>query len=243
MKAMIFAAGLGTRLGTATANMPKALVKVGDFTLLEIAIKRLQKSGFQEIIINIHHYAEQIIDFLKNYEGDAQIFLSDEREKLLDTGGGLFKASHFFEKEKAFLVYNVDILCTIDLQNLMATHLQNNSLATLVVRPRETSRYLLFNQENNLCGWTNLKTDETIVSRPCENPRKLAFSGIHVISPEIFGHYNCAPNSKFSITEMYLELSKHHSIRGYIDEDSKWLDVGKPDTLKEAEENQNIFLP
>lgn len=243
MKAMIFAAGLGTRLGTATKNMPKALVKVGDFTLLEIAIERLQKAGFHEIIINIHHYAEQIINFVNNYKGEAKLFLSDEREKLLDTGGGLFKASRFFKKENAFLVYNVDILCTIDLQKLMDTHLKNKSLATLVVRPRETSRYLLFDQKNNLCGWTHTQTGERIISRPCENPRKFAFSGIHIISPAIFKHYNCPPNSKFSTTEMYLELSKNHSIQCYIDEQSKWLDVGKPDTLKEAEENLNIYMP
>lgn len=243
MKAMIFAAGLGSRLGTATANKPKALVKVGDFTLLEMAIKRLQESGFQEIMINVHHYAEQIIDFVNTYKGEAKLFLSDEREKLMDTGGGLFKAAHFFEKEEAFLVYNVDILSTIDLQNLMSTHLKNKSLATLVVRSRETQRYLLFDEKNNLCGWTNVKTGERIISRPCENPRNFAFSGIHIISPEIFKHYNCPPNSKFSTTEMYLELSKNHSIQCFIDEQSKWLDVGKPDTLKEAEENLNIYKP
>ncbi len=240
---MIFAAGLGTRLGSATTNTPKALVKIGEYSLLEIAIMRLLKHGFNEIIINVHHHAEQIIHFVEKYNGEAQLFISDEREKLLDTGGGLFKASDFFKNEKAFLVYNADILCTIDLKKLLKTHIQSDNIATLVVRQRETSRYFLFNSENYLCGWTNVNTHEVKMSRPCENPQKLAFSGIHIINSGIFKHYNAASDSKFSTTEMYLELAQEFDIQCYNDYESKWLDVGKPETLFEAEQNLNIYLP
>jgi NDP-sugar pyrophosphorylase family protein len=243
MKAMIFAAGLGTRLGSATTNTPKALVKINGQSLLEIAINRLHKFGFNQIIINVHHHAEQIIDFVEKYSGDARLYISDEREKLLDTGGGLFKAASFFENEKAFLVYNADILCTLDLRMLYNYHIENKGLATLVVRHRETARQLLFDNKNQLCGWINTKTKEQILSRSCNTTKHLAFSGIHIISPEIFNTYQTQANLPFSTTKMYLELSEQHPIIAFNDPHSHWLDVGKPETLKEAKENFNIFIP
>ena len=243
MKAMIFAAGLGTRLGSATTNTPKALIKIKGYSLLEIAINRLLSNGFNQIIINVHHYAEQIINFAEKYRGDAHLYISDEREKLLDTGGGLFKAASFFENEKAFLVYNADILCTLDLRKVFNYHIENKGLATLVVRQRDTARQLLFDKKNLLCGWINNKTEEKIINRPCLNPKKLAFSGIHIINPEIFTLYKPQNNTPFSTTQMYLELSKKHSIIAFPDHHSNWLDVGKPETLKEAEDNFKIYMP
>src|SRR5664280_1226211 len=162
MKAMIFAAGLGTRLKPVTDNLPKALVPIAGKPLLEHVILKLKSAGFDEIIVNIHHFPDQIIDFLKaNNNFSIRIEVSDERNLLLDTGGGIRRAAWFFDDEKPFLVHNVDILSNVDLKELYQQHLRSNSLATLVVSKRDTFRYLLFNDDNRLCGWINEKTGET----------------------------------------------------------------------------------
>ena len=186
MRAMILAAGLGTRLQPLTDNIPKALVKLRNKTLLEIAINHLVRNGFDKIIINVHHFGDQVINFIEENIFDADISISDERDKLLNTGGGLKKASQFFKDEKPFLLYNVDIVTNLNLKTLYEANLKSNSIATLTVRKRESSRYLLFNSENILCGWKNTKTGELISSCSINLLNEFAFSGIHIINPKIY---------------------------------------------------------
>jgi NDP-sugar pyrophosphorylase family protein len=237
MKAMIFAAGLGTRLRPLTNTMPKALVAVGGKPLLQHIIGKLKLSGFDEIIINIHHFGQQIIDFveLNNHFG-IRIEFSDEREELLDTGGGIKKAAWFFDDGKPFLVHNVDILSNIDLNELYNSHLKRNSLATLVCSKRQTSRYLLFNRDNHLRGWINKKTGETKSPFPDFNPkqyRKLAFAGIQILRPSIFRYMEDLPD-KFSIIDFYLSICDKETVTCYFPDNLKVIDVGKTDSLKEA---------
>ena len=163
---------------------------------------------------------------------NINIEISDERDQLLDTGGGILKAKDYFINEKAFLIHNVDIISNINLVDLFNYHTENDSLATLAVSKRETSRYLHFNQENTLVGWENTKTKETIVSRETKNHNKLAFSGIHILSPEIFNYFQS--EGKFSIIPEYLEISKKHKISCYEHDPKKWIDVGKPESLENA---------
>lgn len=235
MKAMIFAAGLGTRLKPLTNDRPKALVEVNGVPLLEITIKRLVQCGFNEIIVNVHHFPEKMKDFLKN--GDrfgADITISDETDELLDTGGGLKKTEWFFNDNKPFLVHNVDIISDINLTDLYQFHINSGSLSTLAVRNRKTSRYFMFDDKNYLCGWKNMNTHEIrITRRPNSKLKSLAFSGIHVISPEIFSFINS--RGKFSITETYIDLAFRHKIAGYIHDDSLWMDLGKPESVQAAE--------
>jgi NDP-sugar pyrophosphorylase family protein len=234
MKAMIFAAGKGTRLQPLTDSMPKALVKVRGIPMLERVIQKLIQSGVDEIIINVHHFAKQIIDFLeeKNHFG-IRIEISHEENELLETGGGLKKASWFFNDNKPFIVHNVDILSNLDLAKMIEYHQHNNALATLAVRKRESNRYLLFNHQNRLCGWQNVKTGEIINHNPSDNIKKLAFSGIHIIHPEIFNYWPGL--SKFSIVKTYLDLSEDHPIMAFPHHQDYWYDIGRPDNLKEAE--------
>jgi len=239
MRAMILAAGLGTRLQPLTDNLPKALVKIRDKTLLEIAINNLVRNGFDKIIINVHHFADQVIDFIGQNNFGADITISDERDKLLDTGGGLKKASHFFNDGNPFLLYNVDILSNLDIKTLYQANLKSNSIATLTVRDRESSRYLLFNSENILCGWKNTKTGELISSCKIDLLHEFAFSGIHIINPEVF---SLMPDDDvFSMIDLYLDIMRDNKIIAHIDNDSFWLDVGKTESLKIAEENFHLI--
>lgn len=234
MKAMIFAAGLGTRLGTETSNKPKALVEVGGKPLLQLAIEKLKENGINEIVVNVHHFAEQIIEFVRNHDFRVAIHISDEREKLLETGGGLKKAAEWLRGIEPILLYNVDIISNIDFIQLKNAHLTSGALATLVVRNRSTQRYFTFDEHKQLTGWINTKTGEAKVSRPehFNVSSKMAFSGIHIFQPEIL---NLLPNvERFSITDFYLDLAKTHTIKGYFDESELWMDVGKPDQLAEA---------
>ena len=226
-KAMILAAGLGTRLRPITNSMPKALVKIGGRTLLEGAIRHLADYGVKEIVINVHHFADQVIQYLdQNRNFGLNITISDERDQLLDTGGGLKKVSRFFTGGKPFFVRNVDIVSDLDLHNMMEHHLKSHALATLAVRNRKTSRYFLFDPDHRLCGWTNLKTGENILSIESKmNLEMLAFSGIQILSPEIFPLIT--EEGKFSLTSLYLRLAKDHLIKGFQDRGSIWRDVGK----------------
>ena len=239
MKAMIFAAGLGTRLRPLTDNQPKALVKIGNTTLLELAITKLKNFNINKIIINVHHFADQIIDFLKmNNNFGIDISISDEREKILDTGGGLKKCRDYFKGTKPFLIYNVDILSDIDLDKMMNTHINSKSIATLAVRNRETSRYLLFDENDILCGWKNMQTGEILNSRNSQGDLyPFAFSGVHIINPEIFQYM--PDDDVFSVIKLYLKLSKDHRISCYKHDRSEWLDVGKLDSLHQAEKLLN----
>jgi len=237
MKAMIFAAGLGTRLKPLTDFLPKALIPIAGKPLLEHVILKLKDACFDEIIVNVHHFPNQIIDFLKaNNNFGIRIEVSDERDLLLDTGGGIRKAAWFFNDDKPFLVHNVDILSNVNLQLLYNQHLNINSLATLVVSQRDTFRYLLFNDDFQLKGWINEKTGETkpIGLRNPELFQKLAFSGIQVLSPKVFDLMKSL-EPKFPIMDFYLSSMQSQIISGFIPENYKMLDVGKLDVLDEAE--------
>lgn len=234
MKAMIFAAGLGTRLQPITTSIPKALVKVRGKALLEHAIEKLKLSGIDEIIINVHHFPDQIIAFINSKSFGIPIQISDERNLLLNTGGGLKKAATFFDKN-AFLVYNVDIISDIDLSEPINVHLKNKAVATLVVRDRDTKRYLLFDENNILCGWKNIETGEQIIVNENKEMTPLAFSGIHIIDPLIF---DLMPDDEcFSMIDLYLEIAKFHTIKAFNDKNSNWMDVGKIEQLEQLNDN------
>lgn len=238
MKAMIFAAGLGTRLKPITDSIPKALVPVAGKTLLEHVIEKLSNEGFDELIINVHHHAQKIIDFLAEHHNfGLHIEISDEREMLLDTGGGIRKAASFFNDGKPFLIHNVDILSNANLKALYEKHIASDNIATLLVKDRETSRYLLFNEEQRLQGWMNVKTGE--VKSPIRDfsPSlyiKHAFSGIHIMSPEIFRYMEDYPQ-KFPIMDFYIENAASLKIGSLLDNNLQMIDVGKLDSLQEAE--------
>ena len=241
MKALIFAAGLGTRLKPLTDTMPKALVKVGGKPMLEHVILHLKEQGFCDIIINIHYLGEQIIDFLRaNHNFGINICISDERSEVLETGGGILKAADFLEDDEPFLVHNSDILTNIDLRGLYQQHIENEADATLLVGQRDTSRYLIFNHEDTLCGWINKKTGEQKPEGFCYDPAQheaWAFGGIHVISPTLL-HYMRSDgwSGKFSIIPFYLSVCQKARIMGSpIDPDRYWFDIGKIETLEEAD--------
>jgi NDP-sugar pyrophosphorylase family protein len=232
MKAMIFAAGLGTRLYPITKDRPKAMAEVNGITLLEHNIRFIAAQGFDEIIVNVHHFADKVIDFLKAKNNfGLQIEVSYEKE-LLDTAGGLAKAADFFDDED-FLLYNVDVVSNIDLRKMLAHHQQNKAIATLAIRQRETSRYLLFDENHHLAGWRNKSTGEEIVVRTKGDFSEFAFSGIHIISPKMLPLLGDI--RKHSLTPFYLEIAKENTIAGYEHNDDSWFDCGKPETLKQAD--------
>ena len=234
MRAMIFAAGLGTRLRPITDALPKALVPIKGHPLLEIAILRLKAAGCRDIIVNIHHFGQQIIDFLqRNDHFGINIQVSDERDLLLDTGGGLKKAAWFL-RDEPFLLTNADAITNLDLHKFYQTHLKNDALATLAVRQRESSRYFLFNPTGQLCGWRNEKTGETRLSRAEDNLQHLCFSGIHAISPRIFDFFP-KDQSVFSIIDTYLSAATSERIVAYPHNEDIWMDVGKIPQLELAE--------
>lgn len=236
---MIFAAGLGTRLKPLTDNMPKALVTIEGKPLLQYTIERLSAAGFNEIIINIHHFGQQIIDFVEaNNSFGIRIEFSDEREQLLDTGGGIKKAAWFFDDKRPFMVHNVDILSNIDLKEVMLHHQNSNVAATLVCSERETNRYLLFNEQNHLRGWINKKTGETkspFTGFKPANYTELAFSGIQVLHPSIFREMDSFPD-RFSIIDFYLSLSVTYKISAYNFRTGMILDVGRPESIEYAKD-------
>ncbi|PLX14374.1 MAG: nucleotidyltransferase [Marinilabiliales bacterium] len=234
MKAMIFAAGKGTRLKPLTDNIPKALVKVKNTPLLEIVIKKLISYGVNEIIINVHYLANQIIKFLEeNNHFGIRIEISDETDELLDTGGGLKKASWFFDSKESFVVYNVDIISNINLNQMLDFHNSKKALVTLAIRNRESSRYLLFDDNLHLGGWQNIATKNEIILNPKRKLYKFAFSGIHIIHPEVFNYMD--ESSKFSLIKFYLKIAKIHSVIGYKHNSDNWFDIGNINKLKEAD--------
>lgn len=244
MKAMIFAAGLGSRLKPLTDTTPKALLPIAGKPMLEHIILKLKAAGFDEIVINIHHLGRQILDFLGTRDNfGMKIYISDEQDYLLDTGGGIKKAACFLEGDEPFLVHNVDILSNVDVRKLYDTHLQTKSLATLLVSKRDTSRYLLFNKEKKLCGWRNRETGEVKSFYPYFDPEQhteYAFGGIHVISPEIF-HWMEEWTGKFSIINFYLSICAKTTIQAFPAANLRLLDIGKPDTLKKAQDWIHTF--
>ena len=235
MKAMILAAGLGTRLKPFTDSHPKALAEVNGKTILQRNIEYLQSFGFRNVIINVHHFADQIIQKVKENNGFGSIvYISDEREEVLETGGGLLKAKWFFENETApFVVMNVDVLTDLNFQKMYEQHIATQALITLAVRERVTSRYLLFNDENLLCGWQNIKTGEKKISREADPLYQKAFSGIQILSPEIFSLIK--QTGKFSLIDVYLSLSGAEKILAYDHSEDHFIDVGTTEKLLSAE--------
>lgn len=247
MNAMIFAAGLGTRLKPLTDTMPKALVPVGGRPLLQHVLDKLHSAGITDIVVNVHHFADQIKDYLKG----TDVKISDESEMLLDTGGGLKNAQPLFGDAESVLIHNVDILSNLDIKTLWEQHKCD---ATLVVSWRKTKRYLLFNDDMRLVGWTNIETGEVkspypeIVAQMQEYIKSpspsgkggdglllFAFAGIHVMSKSLFAPMQEWPD-KFSIIDFYLANCRDYDIRGYVQPDLRLMDVGKIDTLHDAEE-------
>jgi len=241
MKAFILAAGLGTRLRPVTDSIPKALVVLNGNPMLKIIIERLIKSGFDRIIINVHHFAGQIIEYVESMNRfGIEIAFSDETGALLDTGGGLKKASWFLDGTEPFLVHNVDILTNLDLLLLYNHHLGSGSIATLAVQERKSSRYFLFDKEKNLCGWKNEETGIVKITRdPAGDLKKLAFSGIHAAAPAIF---KLMPDAeRFSLVDFYLSVASLNRITYLEHSESFFLDLGINENLAEAEKYLKTF--
>lgn len=232
MKAMLFAAGLGTRLKPFTDNHPKALAPVNGKPLLEHAIRYLQRFGITDVVVNVHHFADQIIDALRDNNGYGSSYaISDERDEVLETGGGLKRAANHFLNEDAFVVMNVDVLTNLQLDKMMAQHKASGAMATLAVMQRESSRQLLFDKDMQLCGWMNNKTGEQKIVRDSNPLQELAFSGVHVLSPAILG---MPFEGKFSIIDVYLHFAATNKIQGFNHTGDVFLDVGKPESLEKA---------
>lgn len=235
MKAMILSAGLGRRLRPLTNNKPKALVEINGRPMLELLILKLKKFGIREIIINVHHFADAIVNFLDQNDNFGIRIAVSREEELLDTGGGLKKARRFFDNGESFLLHNVDVLTDLNYQQFFSVHRKSDALATLAVRTRATSRYLLFDENQDLCGWKNLETNEVRMSRqPHGKTKPLSFMGIHIISAKIFDYFPA--KDIFSIIEFYLDLAgDRHTIKGFPADQYQWIDMGKKEDLKQAE--------
>lgn len=237
MKAMILAAGLGTRLRPLTNDRPKALVEVAGRTLLEITLRRLASFGIREVIVNVHHFADMVVDYLAaNGNFGMRVEISRE-EILLDTGGGLRKAAWFFladnHAQEPFLLHNVDVITTIDFDQMLQSHQENRALATLAVQQRETSRYLLFDENEQLCGRRAGIEGRSEMARPCRVVRAQAFSGVHVISPRLLSLMS--EEGIFSIITTYLRLSSQGEKIGAFRADGYyWRDLGKPENLAQV---------
>lgn len=225
--AMILAAGTGSRLLPLTKRTPKALLPFRGKPMLEHVISALKKHGFEYVVINVHHHADQVIDFVRrNNSYGINITFSDERDRLMDTGGGILKARELLEHRAPFLVHNVDIFSPINLSALFDHHLKHRPVATLAVTDRSTSRNFLINSNDQLCGWRNNTNGETIMSRKDAELKAVAFSGVHVIGPEIFGILKM--DQPFSITKGYLEIARNHKVMTYNHSGDSWIDMALP---------------
>lgn len=243
MKAMIFAAGLGTRLRPLTDDRPKALVEVAGKTMLQRVIERVALAGITSIVVNVHHFADKVIDYLRDHDNfGLDIAVSDERDLLLDTGGGVLKAQQLLMGDEPILLHNADIMTTLDLGEMIAHHQNSGAAATLLVKPRVTQRYLVFDANARLQGWVNKKTGEV---RPAgfnieiEGYQELAFGGVHVISPAIFEALQRYGGNRqvFGIVPFYVDACRDLLINGYQPQEPyQWFDAGKPETLAQASE-------
>ena len=235
---MILAAGLGTRLRPLTDDRPKALVEVAGRTLLEITLSRLRQFGVREVIVNVHHFADMVVEYLKKNNNFGMRIEISREEVLLDTGGGLKKAAWFFledsaSREEPFLLHNVDVLSTIDLRHMAESHKQNQALATLAVQVRETSRYLLFDEQNQLCGRRAGSDHAPEIVRPSRETHALAFSGVHVVSQRLLPRLT--EEGVFSIIPSYLRLAGHgEKILAFRADDYYWRDLGRPENVAQA---------
>jgi NDP-sugar pyrophosphorylase family protein len=248
MKAMILAAGLGTRLRPLTDDRPKALVEVGGRTLLEITLARLREFGVREVIVNVHHFADMVVDYLKTRDNFGMRIEISREEELLDTGGGLKQAAWFFLEDSSrgdepFLLHNVDVISTIDLRRIAEFHREHDALATLAVQERETSRYLLFDEHLQLCGRRAGREGTSEMARSSAQVQALAFSGVHVISPRIFERIT--EEGTFSIVPTYLRLvAQGEKIIGFRADEYQWRDLGRVESVARAEEDmaRGLFL-
>ncbi len=232
MKAMLLAAGFGTRLKPFTDKHPKALATVNGRTLLEHNIRYLQRYGIRDVIVNVHHFADQIESAIDEHQGfGSRIIISDERETVLETGGGLKKAAWYFEAETAFVVMNTDVLTNLDLAAMIRYHNQQNPIATLALMKRPSSRQLLFDKHMTLCGWQNNNTGEQRISRTTEDTTSFAFSGIQVLAPEIL---RMPFDGKFSLIDVYLHFAITGIIKGHDHTGDIFVDAGKPESLEQA---------
>jgi NDP-sugar pyrophosphorylase family protein len=237
MKAMILAAGLGTRLRPLTSDRPKALVEVAGHTLLEITLRRLRACGVTGVIVNTHHYAEKMHDYLRTHDFGVRIEISQE-DVLLDTGGGLKHAAHFFfapgsDPDEPFILHNVDVLSNIDLARMISFHTEHKALATLAVQDRATSRYLLFDEHGDLCGRRAGFDGAVELARPVAHFNALAFSGVHILSPRIFEKLD--EQGSFSIIAAYLRLAAHEErIVAFPAGECYWRDLGRPESILQA---------
>jgi mannose-1-phosphate guanylyltransferase len=242
MKAMVLAAGLGTRLRPLTHDRPKALVEVGGRSLLEITLTRLRDFGISDVIINVHHYADMMVEYVRA-AGNFGMHIEFSREDdLLDTGGGLKKAAWFLggdssaNQDEPFILHNVDVISSIDLHRMFQQHKESTALATLAVQQRTTSRYLLFDEHAQLCGRRFVKEEKTEIVRPSQQRFELAFSGIHVISPRIFPLLT--EEGVFSIVPAYLRLAAQgEKIAAFRADEYYWRDLGKPDNIRQVEQD------
>lgn len=233
MKAMILAAGLGTRFKPWTDRHPKALAVINGKSLLQRNIEYLQGAGIFEVVVNVHHFADQIEHaIIENKGWGSNIIVSDERDVVLETGGGLMKASKWL-KDDAFVLMNVDILTGLDLLQMIAAHRKLMPIATLATTKRKTSRYFVFDHLDDLCGWVNVKTGEEKMMRICGERRLKAFSGIHVIDPRLFSLVKY--EGKFSMVDVYLSLAAGEVIKSFDHSDTSFIDVGKPEAVAQAE--------
>ena len=248
--AMILAAGLGTRLGALTQDRPKALVELNGKPLLQHCIENLIANGFHHIVINVHHFGEQIIDFVESHPFDADIEISDERDLLMDTGGGIVKATPFFNKSKAVLVHNVDIISDVSLGEMSRQFLESKDDAWLLTQDRETNRKLLFDTENQLAGWMN-KAEQRFkwvkesgsALRQAQGAQfydynDMAFSGLHFFRSDLFAEFECKPQS---VIDLYLKLAKTSRIISKPIQPDYWFDLGKPEQLEAAENYLNTL--
>ena len=233
MKAMILAAGLGTRFKPWTDKHPKALAVINGKSLLQRNIEYLQNAGIYDVVVNVHHFADQIEDAVRMNKGwGSKIIISDERDVVLETGGGLLKASPHLEDD-LFVLMNADILTSLDLKEMINSHRKLMPLATLATTDRKTSRYFLFDHLDNLCGWVNVKTGEEKIVKTTAERKYKAFSGLHVIDPRIFTLIR--QEGKFSMVEVYLSLAGEEIIKSFDHSDTVFIDVGKPEAVAAAE--------
>lgn len=230
---MILAAGMGTRLMPLTKDKPKALVEVAACTLLERNIRKMISFGIKHIVINTHHFPEQIHEHIKRKQYPADIYFSDEKEELLDTGGGFLNAERYFTKTQTILLHNVDIISDIDFKQLESRLQKEAALALLCVSERQTDRHLLFNKDNQLCGRDNRRSGTTHLVGDGKAEHAYAFSGIHLMQADIFNYFTL--KGSFSILEQYLLLADRYPIRPFLHSAENWYDVGKIDSLKTIE--------
>lgn len=231
---MIFAAGLGTRFKPWTDHHPKALAMVNGKSLLQRNIEYLQAQGITDVVVNVHHFADQIVEAVAQNQGwGSHVTISDETDAVLETGGGLVKARPLLDGDRPFVTINADILTDFNIGDLLAFHHQEKALISFAVSDRTTSRYFLFDENNRLSGWTNTQTGEEKIVRPVDNLRRMAYSCVVVFEPAVFPLIR--QSGKFSLTDMYLDLAPSHKIMGFPHSGDRWIDVGKTDSVKKAE--------